>query len=246
MSWWCSEQCGPLSRLYAVMIPSAPPSRTASSNGTSVELAQRAGVDHRVDALALELGVVAGEVLHRGDDALRLHAADERRRGLPREQRVLGVALEVAAAERRTVEVDRRRQQHAAGLGERLLAEHHPDPLDQLGIPGGAECGAARRAHRGLAAEAEERGPPRAVGPVGHPDGRDADPLDGHQGPEVGPGGERRLLLDGHGRDQRGDVSAHAAERNAPLPTTKVASVDRDIHRQVTQPRGEVGQTARR
>ena len=44
------------------------------------ELAQRAGVDHRVDAVALELGVVPGEVLHRGDDALRLHTAHERRR----------------------------------------------------------------------------------------------------------------------------------------------------------------------
>ena len=62
-----------------------------------VELAQRALVDHRVDGVALELGVVAGEVLDRGDDALRLHAAHERGRDLAREQRVLGVALEVAA-----------------------------------------------------------------------------------------------------------------------------------------------------
>ena len=68
--------------------------------GHEVELAQRAGVDHRVDAVALELGVVTGEVLHRGDHPLRLHTAHEGGRGLPREQRILRVALEVPARER--------------------------------------------------------------------------------------------------------------------------------------------------
>ena len=100
MSWWCSEQCGPLRRLYAVMMPSAPPSRTASSNGTSVSSRSVRASITELMLVALELGVVAGEVLDRGDDALRLHTPHERGRGLARQQRVLGVALEVATAER--------------------------------------------------------------------------------------------------------------------------------------------------
>ena len=152
-------------------MPSAPPSRTASSNGTQVDLAQRALVDHRVDRVALELGVVAGEVLHRRGDALRLHAAHERGRDLAREQRVLGVALEVAARERRAVDVDRRREQHAARLGARLLAEHRADPLDELDVPRRAERGAARHARRRCSRRAPgTRAPARAVGPVGDPD----------------------------------------------------------------------------
>ena len=120
----------------------------AISNGHEVDLAQRARVDHRVDGVALELGVVAGEVLDRGDDPCdctpRTNAAGDR----AREQRVLGVALEVAPRERRAVDVDRRRQQHAARLGVGLLAEHDADPLDQRRIPGRAERGAARHADR--------------------------------------------------------------------------------------------------
>ena len=73
--------------------------------GQQVQLAQRPLVDDRVDRAALELGVVAHEVLHRGEHAGGLHASHVARGQLAREQRVLGVALEVATGEGGAVEV---------------------------------------------------------------------------------------------------------------------------------------------
>ena len=128
------------------------PEGAALANGQlerhQVDLAQRAVVDHGVGAHPVELGLVADEVLHRGGHALGLRATDERGRQSAREQRVLRVALEVAPAERRAVEVHRRREQHPARLGARLLAEECPDPLHELEVPGGAEGRPARHAHR--------------------------------------------------------------------------------------------------
>ena len=65
---------------------------------------------------ALELGLVADEVLDRRGDALRLQALDVGDRELGGQVRVLGVALEVAAVEPRALDVDRRRQQHPRRL----------------------------------------------------------------------------------------------------------------------------------
>ena len=44
--------------------------------GGQIDFVQRALVDFLVDAMALELFVVGGEVLDGGDHALALHAAD--------------------------------------------------------------------------------------------------------------------------------------------------------------------------
>ena len=63
-----------------------------------------------------------------------LHAADVGDRDLGREQRILRVALEVPAVERRAVDVDRRREQDAGTFRERLLGERLADLLDQRGF----------------------------------------------------------------------------------------------------------------
>ena len=65
-----------------------------------VELAQRALVDLGVDGHALGLGVVGDEVLDGGADAAGLHALDVGDADPAGEERVLGEALEVAAAVR--------------------------------------------------------------------------------------------------------------------------------------------------
>ena len=75
----CSAQYGPFRRLYAVMMPERSAFADRQLERHERDLAQRALVDHRVDRVALELRVVAGEVLHRRRDASRL-----RRRGRTR------------------------------------------------------------------------------------------------------------------------------------------------------------------
>ncbi len=77
-SQWFSVLYAPLSRLYDVMIPSDAAFANGELERQQVQLAQRSLIDDAVDGQALELGLVAGEVLHRRGHALRLHAADER------------------------------------------------------------------------------------------------------------------------------------------------------------------------
>ena len=113
-----------------------------------VDLAQRALVDDRVRRVPLGLRVVGDEVLHGRRDTLRLHTAHERCGRASREQRIFGVALEVAARERRPVHVDRRREQYPARLGARLFTDGDADPLDQLRVPRRTEGRPARDAQR--------------------------------------------------------------------------------------------------
>ena len=82
-----------------------------------VDLAQGPLVDVRADRVALVLGVVADQVLDRRGHAFGLRTAHERGRQPAGQQRVLGVALEVAAGERRPVHVDGGCEQHAGALG---------------------------------------------------------------------------------------------------------------------------------
>ena len=65
-----------------------------------IHLAQGAFVDDAVAVHSRVLTGVAREVLEGGPHALRLHAADERRRELAREQRILGEVFKVSAAQR--------------------------------------------------------------------------------------------------------------------------------------------------
>ena len=181
------------------------------------DLAERALVDDGVDRHAFELGVVRGEVLHRGGDAFRLHAAHERGRGLAREQRVFRVALEVAARERRAVDVDGGPEQHPARLRARLGADHRADALDEVDVPRRAERGAARGAERrhAVAAFAREAGATGAVRPVGDVDRRDPEPLARHRRPQPFSGKERGLLVEGELGDEPGDVTRHGGPSGA-------------------------------
>ena len=77
-----------------------------------VDLAQRALRHLHVDDVAVPLVVVGDEVLRRRPDALRLHALDHGGGHPARHQRILGVVLEVAAAERVAVGVERGPEQH--------------------------------------------------------------------------------------------------------------------------------------
>ncbi len=163
--------------------------------GRQVDLAQGALVHLGADCVALELGVVAGVVLDRRADALALEAGDVGHRHPRREVGVLGVTLEVAAVERRAVDVDGRRQEHARPLRPRLLAQRPADPLDQGGVPGRGQGDADREAGRRHAAAGEPAAAPRAVGAVGHLDRRDAQARDRRGAPHVGTGQQRHLLL---------------------------------------------------
>ena len=65
-----------------------------------IDLVQRALVDRRVDAVALVLLVVGGEMLHRRNHAFALHALDIGDAQLPGEIRIFAVAFEVAPPQR--------------------------------------------------------------------------------------------------------------------------------------------------
>ena len=179
--------------------------------GEEVDLAQGPLVDHRVDGAALELGLVACEVLDRRGHALGLHPADEGGRGPSRQQRVLRVALEVAPGQRRPVDVDRGGEQDAACLAARLLAQHRPYLLNQVGVPRGAQGRSAGSAGRGGAPLGRQERPPGPVGSVRSPDGRDAQPFDGRGRPETTPPGEEALLLQGELGDELVEVAAPQA-----------------------------------
>src|SRR5581483_11711669 len=148
-----------------------------------VDLAQRALADLGADGHALELGVVAGEVLEAGGDAARLHAAHERGRDAAAEVRVLGVALEVAAADRRALDVDRRAEEHLRALALRLFAQGGANGLDQLRVPGRGEGDADREGGGGDAAARLAAGAGRAIGEL---EGGDAEALDGGGPPCAG------------------------------------------------------------
>ena len=117
--------------------------------GEEVELAERPLVNDRVDRAALEFGVIAHKVLDRGKDAFRLDPPHVAGRQTSREQWILGVALEVAAGQGRTVEVDGRRQQAPAPAIQRFLAHQRAQALRSRRVPGGADGRAAGYAHGG-------------------------------------------------------------------------------------------------
>ena len=103
----------PLIRLYDDITArtSAPSHRYGGLERHEVQLAQRALVDLAGDRHPLELGVVGDEVLDARGDPLGLQAADVADGDARREVRVLAHALEVAAADRRAVQVDGRGEQ---------------------------------------------------------------------------------------------------------------------------------------
>ena len=92
-----------------------------------VDLAQRALVDLGVDAEPVGLLVVGGEVLDAGAHPLALQPLDEPGRDASGQVRVLGDVLEVAPAQRRTLDVDTGPEHDGDALRPRL-ARRSPHP----------------------------------------------------------------------------------------------------------------------
>jgi hypothetical protein len=179
-----------------------------------VQLAQHVLGDPGVVGPALRLGVVAHEVLDASGDAGALHAADERHPEPGGQHRVLGEALEAAAAERRAHQVDGRRQQHVDTLGPGLGAQRGGELADQARVPGGAEGGRARQAGRGMAlvqhhasdpgraVRCDHRAEPERVGALG--------------APAVRAGQQQHLVQHRQRGDQRGRVAVRPGVCGSP------------------------------
>ena len=115
------------------------------------------------------------------DDARRLDATDRRCGHAARDDRILGVVLEAAAAERVAVDVERRREQHVDAVVARLRTHRGTDALDERRIPGRGEQGRDREG-RGMEAARlafAPRADAQARGTVGEHDRRDAEPRHG-------------------------------------------------------------------
>ena len=176
-----------------------------------VQLAQRALVDAGVEREALGLGVVGDEVLDRRADALGLQAAHVGGADARGEQRVLAEALEVPAAERRAVQVDRRRQQDVDALAPALGGQQAPEALDPPFVPRRRQGGRRRDVGRGLAlVPAHAAHPGRAVG---GDERAQPDVGLGVQRPEIGARQQAHLLLEAQRRQPFARNNARLVDR---------------------------------
>ncbi len=184
--------------------------------GGEVDFVEGALVDVRVDAMALELLVVGGEVLDGGDDAFTLHALDVGDGEAAGEVGIFAVALEVASPQRYAIDVDGRAEDHVAAEALRFLSDGAGFALDQVGIPrcrhgdaggkaGGEDLGAGRGV--GGAGDGGTAKPgTHAHGAVGHFDGGDAEALDGRRLHPAGAGEHGGFLFEGHAAEEVGDA----------------------------------------
>ncbi len=174
-----------------------------------IDFPQRALVDDGVHEHAPVLLVVDGKVLHAGTHALTLHAVDQGGGQLSAEQRVLGEVLEVPPAQRVTLDVHARAEQHGHPFGDAFLTQGHPDLPQQLPVPGARQgrCGGkAGGRHAGIEARVIGLGIllAQTVGAVGHHHRGQPQPRHRLQMPEVPARAEPGLLFQGHLGDQRG------------------------------------------
>ena len=160
---------------------------------SQIQLPQRAFVDHGVDREPFRLRVVGNEMLDGRPDATRLYAAHVCAADSRREQRVLGEAFEVPAAERRAVQIDRRSEQDIDALAACLARQQKPDALHSVFVPGCRERCRRRNVGRRVPLV-----PPLATNPrrpVGCHDPAQPDRWLGVQCPDVGTGEQTDLLL---------------------------------------------------
>ena len=140
-------------------------------------------------------------MLERGPDPLALDADHQCGTQHARKQRVLGEVLEVAAAQRRPLDVDPWPEHDGYTLGSGFLTDGCADPADEVHIERRAESCCRREARcrdaltqadmvtvTGLLAQ--------AVRSVADHDRRDAGALNRRGVPEPGTGDQRCLLLD--------------------------------------------------
>jgi hypothetical protein len=130
-------------------------------------------------------------VLDAHPDAARLGLADEGVGDRAGEDRVLGVALEVAAADGRALEVDLRGQDDVDAVAAGLVGEQGADAGDEVEVPGGGDGARGRQRRGGLVGDVP--GPPDAGGTVGDDDATEPDAVDRGGRPDVGADDERDL-----------------------------------------------------
>ena len=130
-----SEQGVPFSRLNAAITIHGAEFATQISKG-------RRYSSRRVRSSTIEFGRIAcpfvfvrHEVLQAGADALALEPVDERRAEPTAQERILGVVLEVPAAERRPLEVEARREDHLDAECVRLFRDRPADLADEVRRP---------------------------------------------------------------------------------------------------------------
>ena len=117
------------------------------TEGGQIDFVQCAVAHHDVHLMAILLVVVQRVVLHAGRHTLRLqslHVGHHHARGQPR---VLAHVLEVAAGQRRAVDVDARTQYHVLAAIARFLAKALAVEACQVGIPRGSQTGECREGH---------------------------------------------------------------------------------------------------
>ena len=118
--------------------------------GRKVNLVQRPVTDLNVDAVAVHLLIIQREVLHAGGDAVLLHLPDignDHPRG---EEGVLAHILEIAAVERRAVDVHAGAQQDVFLAVAGLLADGFAVEGRHFGIPRRSETRQGREGRAGV------------------------------------------------------------------------------------------------
>ena len=79
-------------------------------------------------------------MLERRPHTLRLQTAHQRSAENTGQQRILGQVLEVAAAQRGSLDIDAGTEQYGNPLRAGLGAQRDPDPFQQVGIEGAPVC----------------------------------------------------------------------------------------------------------
>ena len=109
--------------------------RHAQFERSQVQLAESLLIDDRVRGVADALVLVADEVLGAGAHPLPLHTLDEGRPEAAAQERVLGVVLEVAAAERRALEIEPGGENDPDAERLRFLADRRADLANESRVP---------------------------------------------------------------------------------------------------------------
>jgi len=139
------------------------------AKGGKVDFMERPLVDVRRNVVAVPLLVVADEVFDAGHDPFGLHPLDIGRRRLGRQIGIFAVVFEIAAAQRRTIDVHPRPEQDMHAARPAVLSQSAAVVAHQRAIPRRSRGDAARE-HRTARIVAH------ALRAVGHADLRDAQP----------------------------------------------------------------------
>ena len=183
---------------------------------SEIDFAQRALVGALVDDHAERLLRIDRKVFERRTDALGLNALDESRSTLARKIGVFGVVFEIAAAQRRTLDVGTGTEQHGHLFANALVRDRAAHLERDLGIPRAGDR--RRRRHAGRGHGVAERSAlflfvllvffvvllAQTVRPVGQHDRRQAVLFERLRGPIIFAADNVRLFFQSHLGDDLG------------------------------------------